>query len=881
MSRERGEYDVEGCPKLWEEELELAEKLKNCCELMEQSQMLCEKESDLDKSGKILHQLGLVYKRRAVDFLWKLHFALSVIDVIGYRPITRDIRNAIPRIRTSIRFAFIRSAALMNAASIVRKPSNVKEIVKDLDELYRLGLEAANAKQVNYKINETIQFIAKKMDHFRSETSESLEKLENIPENISDEDVQERQKGKTEFMKKLQTSVSHFYADMMKHISREIEQIMGNPPCRYALVGMGSLAREEITPFSDFEHIILLEDEIFKNMNEDDDSIKTESVLEYFRWFCVVFFMVVLGLRETRLYNVSIPSLNNNQNKKHNWFYDDHTPSGISFDGMALYASHFPLGRQEKTKKKSLTTELIKPVTKMVNYLDEDVDIKDGYNLANVLSNPCFVYGHKPVFEKFVELSSNKIDACKITGMESFQIELEKDLENFDVNKILDSIAGISYQPIGIKEFMFRSSSLFISALGRIHLTFKDVVSTSPFKVIEKLLNRQVLTQAGAHELAYAVAISCEVRLKLYFEKKQQNDISRNQFNIEKNIQPFAPEIVNAIGKESFLDYIGIAQELHKSLKMREKTYKYQPVINLIAIRMFNASRLGLLNKVIQLDQKYQNVLSEVDKFFLSSIVGQSNVMTGNFDQGLPSMYDVFSLLFIDVTDDDVIDVIKVKLILAGIILKALRFQRKRDDAISNFVKNNIERLIPRKDFEHLLELYYMYGSYVITVLRNTSEASEIFLKMWDHLSNLESWLPTFQGNLRKELEVCLQKYKPACYIGLGRCDYKNGNYDSAIDNFKKCETALDESIEPSFQYRGLAYALISHCYVFKNEPLAAKEYCEKIFELSENLLKADIEFVGRKVLEEMEIRKKCSDDPVKFEKYRSDFMRRDGHFPG
>ncbi|CAK8681789.1 unnamed protein product [Clavelina lepadiformis] len=858
MLRERGEYDVEGCPKLWEEELKLTEKLENCCELKEQIKLFREKKSDLDKSGQILHKLGLLYKRRALDFLWKLHFALSVFDVIGNTPITRDIRHSIPRIRTSIRFAFIRSAALMNAA-IVRNPSNAKQIGKDLDVLYRLVLEAANAKQVIYKINEIVKVSKDKVNSFRKKTCENLEKLENIPENISDEEVRERQKGKTEFMKKLQTLVSQNYADTMKYISSKVQQIMGNPPCRYAIVGMGSLAREEITPFSDFEHIILLEDEMFENMNEDDDSVKTESVLEYFRWFCVVFFMVVLGLKETRLYNVSIPSLNNNQNKKFKWFYDDHTPSGISFDVMALNASHFPLGRQEKTKNKPWTTELIKSVSRMVKYLDEDVDKKDGYKLANVLSNPCFVYGDESLYEKFVELSSNKIDAGKITGVESFQSQLDEDLENFDVDKILDSISGISYQPIGIKKFLFRSSTLFISALGRIHLNFEEFVSTSPFEVIKKLLNRQVLTQAGAHELAYAVAISCEVRLKLYFEKKQQNDISRNQFNIEENIQPLAPEIVNAIGKESFLDYIGIAQELHRTLKMREKTYKYQSTKNQIANRITNASKLGLLNKVIQLYQKHQNGLSEVEKISLISVFGQSLIMTGNFDQGLPLIYAVFNLPFID---------LKSKLELAGIILKSLRFQRKRDDAISDFVKTNIERLNPREDFVQLLELHYMYGSYVITVLGSTLEASNIFQKMWDHLSNLEKLLPTFQGNLRKELEVCLQKYKPAYYIGWGRCDYKNGYYFLAIIKFKMCETELDESIEPSFQYRSLTYGLLSNCYVCINDPRVAREYCEKYLEVVKNVLPTS-KLDCRDELEEMEMRKKYSHDPAKFKKYR------------
>ncbi|CAK8689738.1 unnamed protein product [Clavelina lepadiformis] len=49
------------------------------------------------------------------------------------------------------------------------------------------------------------------------------------------------------------------YKDMMKFLSRECEKIMGHSLCKCSIVGMGSLGRSEITPYSDFEHIALLE----------------------------------------------------------------------------------------------------------------------------------------------------------------------------------------------------------------------------------------------------------------------------------------------------------------------------------------------------------------------------------------------------------------------------------------------------------------------------------------------------------------------------------------------------------------------------------------------------------------------------------------------
>ena len=103
---------------------------------------------------------------------------------------------------------------------------------------------------------------------------------------------------------------------------------MGQPPCKYALVGMGSLASDEITPFSDFEHVITLENLTLPT------SEQLEDFKEYFRWFSVIFHIVVVKSQETDLYSVCVPSLNDHTNKNGNWFYDNINRQGISFDGM-------------------------------------------------------------------------------------------------------------------------------------------------------------------------------------------------------------------------------------------------------------------------------------------------------------------------------------------------------------------------------------------------------------------------------------------------------------------------------------------------------------------------------------------------------------------
>jgi len=68
-------------------------------------------------------------------------------------------------------------------------------------------------------------------------------------------------------IRKLNAMIAKKYNQIMSELSRFCEDVLGKPPCDYAVVGMGSLARKEIPPYSDFEHIILLCNAIKAIMN--------------------------------------------------------------------------------------------------------------------------------------------------------------------------------------------------------------------------------------------------------------------------------------------------------------------------------------------------------------------------------------------------------------------------------------------------------------------------------------------------------------------------------------------------------------------------------------------------------------------------------------
>ena len=332
-------------------------------------------------------------------------------------------------------------------------------------------------------------------------------------------------KMKTSAIHRFNTLITYKYKQIMVEISQYCEQVMGKPPCQYAIVGMGSLAREEITPYSDFEHIIMFNDKNCK------------SYLEYFKWFSLIFHIVVLNVQETIVPSLNI-AMNGKESSLGDWFYDGVTPRGISFDGMMPHACKFPLGRQQHTKNKQFVTEPIKAVDEMLEYLSSDADLKNGYHLADILTKTCFAFGNEDIFKQFVDdariYHNTKSQTDTINDIKN---QLKQDLNNFSTRFRLSKLK--SQHTINIKQLAYRSTTIFISALAR----KRNISATSYFGIIDKIANNKQITQNTADKLKLAIAIACEMRLRVYIEKNCQCD---NAIDLKQD------------GIETFLDIAGM-----------------------------------------------------------------------------------------------------------------------------------------------------------------------------------------------------------------------------------------------------------------------------------------------------------------------------------
>ena len=499
-------------------EQSFAEKLRKLCDKNG-------KELNPAKSAPLLHELGRIYHEKGRTG----HDKISVIQC----------------------------AALYNAA-ILRLSNNEtlkQTIQKDLLSLCRLILKEARANNQSSDLVEQSNKVKDAIEDMRSKVMEQLSTIIPIPDSASKDELHCLEQQKIHSIRNLQAQIFNDYRQTMADLAAYCHNVMGNSPCGFALVGMGSLARKEITPYSDFENIIVLENEKWNDLTEAEQ----EAVLEYFRWFAVIFQTVLINLKESILPSVAIPCLNDfySENQNNNWFYDAVTTRGVSFDGMMPQACKSPLGRWQHTANKPWTTELIQPVDKMLEFLSKDESLKNGYKLDDILTKTCFVYGDECVYDQFnigvikVQEQENQQDK-----LHSIKAQINDDMESFATKFTLCQVDD----KLNIKKVMYRSTTIFLAALGRLF----NIQAQSCFDIIEKLNETNEFSDYAKHKLMFAVSLACEIRLRWYSYNQSQTDdiISTKQVTATKIL-------TNLIGKSSLISYFQTTYALQCDISKR------------------------------------------------------------------------------------------------------------------------------------------------------------------------------------------------------------------------------------------------------------------------------------------------------------------------
>ncbi|CAK8687870.1 unnamed protein product [Clavelina lepadiformis] len=740
--------------QLLEEEISFAAELKSICNDKG-------KENDPNKSADIFHRIGLIYWKRCPD-----------------------------------KMSLIRSAALLNAAT-TRQPSNQK-FKDDLKRFCTDLLRNANAKLLDADLLVVSGEAAEMITQMRRKTKENLKELKQIPYDVTKNEQKELENQKIECVKRIQTQITDKYKQIMQYIANECEKIMGDPPCKYSITGMGSLARYEITPYSDFEHIILLEEGVQMKDNYDD-------ILEHFRWFSVIFHVIVINLEETIVPSVAVPTLNDFTKPGGNWFFDAFTKRGISFDGILPQACKMPLGRTEKTKAKPWTTELIRPVSGMLEYLDKDEDLKNGYHLADILLKVCFVSGDENIHQRFAYGVKVALQSNKDSHHETLMRQLEEDLQNFHALKSLFALQETSQ--CNVKRVVYRSITLFISALGRLH----SIDDGSSFAIIDQLKTKEVIDDVTAHLLSYAVAVSCEVRLSVYMKNERQDDYVGDETFYNQLENKVFSNLIDTVGEKSVVDFFLIAENLQRALRNEVELNTLKLKITLNPVFKFNIlHNLRLYDRILINEwesylQDKPALSSTDDGSWIRYYVALAFCVKNLFHKALKILQSIEKNCVNDAF-------LKANLCLLEVDCLKLSLQYQEALQVIKVTQSKIRAMglsATELDYFRGLLLYYSgqcnhgIGQYNTAILE--------FLFSIDFLSYAYCWP-------KNEL------HKADCFRLIGWCLYELGSYDKAMVKGKMSLQILQQHNSP-ISLSCFCNKLIGRCYLKKAEFDKAFEY--------------------------------------------------------
>ncbi|KIC76714.1 hypothetical protein DB41_EY00250 [Neochlamydia sp. TUME1] len=318
-----------------------------------------------------------------------------------------------------------------------------------------------------------------------------------------------------ELYREITRSVKEFFSNL---VNQSIEAL-GAKPCEFAMIGFGSLAREEMTPYSDLEFGILVQE-------------NTPTTRKYFKSLTFLLHLQVINLGETILPALNISCL------KAIGFFDAKTPRGFCFDGEGVEGKgcKTPFGNRH-------TFELINTPEKMAQYIAKNEEGRWWHDQEPHLPMELLTFTHLLGNPELTRRYSQKVQEILETPyQENFTLRqhlakhhlVQQDMKNFDPGVDMLEKQGMLFKA---KNDFYRFPHLAIDRLALL----LNVAPSDTFARIDQLNQQEILTGEAAKKLKEWMGIALFMRLKTYSYYQAQKD------SMNPLIKPFGfdePEIV-------------------------------------------------------------------------------------------------------------------------------------------------------------------------------------------------------------------------------------------------------------------------------------------------------------------------------------------------
>lgn len=466
-------------------------------------------QSNLERIEALKQQEIIVYAPRIKELIKDLSNIENVKKLAEIFKFLGDLKMQVGELSNDLKY--YTESAIFYQYAIIMLEERVKPVLLEGEALF---FTETNIRENLNKLKEKMLSIVKLNDNEESsllvknindETLENKEKLSTLRSYVS-------KNIDTEEPKTLHWYVTNTIKDLLAKLYQDSEKEIGQPPCKYAVLGFGSMALEQMTPYSDLEFAILVEK-------------KDSKITEYFINLTHLVHLKVICLGET-----IIP------NNKY----------GVDLRHLVHKGINFDLG--DKTPLNSMNDkwkpyDLVQTVEGMLSYVydkENKVSHIDMF-LPYILEKTCHIHGNKALTQMYqTEVDNflfNELDikgnynyqtrALKVLNETLFELDysstenhgkqstIEGNLERFKLK-----FSKFYTDTLDIKQEIYRMADRLLYSLGM----YYGINSNNVWDTINELCDRGFINERARENFVEQINFCTHLRFKVYSSKNSHTD---------------------------------------------------------------------------------------------------------------------------------------------------------------------------------------------------------------------------------------------------------------------------------------------------------------------------------------------------------------------